>query len=93
MVIYFVCFFIAVCKEKEHSGTFQSVINILLTKNNLHSIVMEGFTPPSLDSLLGSLNSEKIIDNVGEVSSDELSHDGEADLDVSANFAWLYWFR
>ena len=35
---------------------------------------MEGITPSSFDSLLGLMHSDKIIENVGEVSSDEVSH-------------------
>ena len=50
---------------------------------------MEGITSPSLDSLLGSLNSEKNIDNIGEVSSDELSHEvldeSAGNIDEAAN--------
>ena len=49
---------------------------------------MEGIAPPSLDSLLGSLNSKKIIANMGEDSSVELSHEVlnvRDNLDESAN--------
>ena len=88
----FVCFIMAACKEKEQSGTFQSVLNTLLTQINLPSIVMEGNTPPSLDSLLGSLNSGKLIDNIGEDSTDELSYEvldeSAGDIDGSANNSW-----
>ena len=42
---------------------------------------MEGIVPPTFDSLLGSLDSEKIIDNVGEDSSLELSHDFEEEVE------------
>ena len=82
-------FLVAASKEKDHSGTFQSFLRTLLAQNNLLSIVMEGIAPPSLYSLLGSLNSENIIDNIGEVSSDELSHQvlevSEGNFDEEAN--------
>ena len=48
---------------------------------------MEGIATPFLDTSLCSLGSEKIIDNVGEVSSDDLSHDAEEDFDVSVSYS------
>ena len=56
MLKLFVCFCMVACKEKESSGTFQSIFNSLLAHNNIPSIVMEGIAPLSLDSLLVSLD-------------------------------------
>ena len=42
----FVCFLMAACNEKEHSGTFQSVLSTLSTQNNLPSIVMKVLLRP-----------------------------------------------
>ena len=64
----FVCFFLAACKEKENTGTFNSVLNSLPAQNNLPSIKMQCISPPSLDTLLNSVEAEKIVDN--EANSD-----------------------
>ena len=67
----FVCFLLAACKERENSGTFNSVLNSLLVQNNLPSIKMQGISPPSLSTLLNSVEAENIV-NKDESSSSEL---------------------
>ena len=51
----------AACREKENTGTFNSVLNSLLEKNNLQSIKMKGISPLYLDTLLNSIEAEKSL--------------------------------
>ena len=67
-----VYFLVAACKEKRKLQCFS--ISSLEVQNKLPSIVLTVIAPLFLDSMLGSLGSEKFIDNVGEVSSHELIH-------------------
>ena len=67
----FDCFLLAAGKERENTGTFNSVLNSLPVQNNLSSVQLQGIYCSSLDTLLNSVEAGNNVDNV--VHSDEYS--------------------
>ena len=80
----FVCFLMAACEDKQNLGTVQSVLSSLLEQKNIPSIKMEGITSPSLCTLCSSVGTEKLVDEISNVSSIELTHEFEDEQDMSA---------